>query len=174
MTLLPTTYCTQADMERRFSAAGVTAFADHDADGLEDDGVIDDCINQATDEINLYLRGKYAEAGLAGSTLVNRWAATLACYHLCECRGNPPPESLQRAFDWLMTPETGMLALIAACKINLPGVALNGDRRPTWSNLHVDRRWPHSKVRVTRSNSSDAPTALSQDGAEEIPIRDGF
>lgn len=173
MTLLQITYTTEAAMQRYFSASGTLAFSDHDGDAIEDDGVIDDCINQATEEIDGYARQRYSQAGLSASTLINRWATTIACFFLCLRRGNAPPESLQMEYDRLLAQPNGLLPLIAAGKYSLPGVALIADLRPTWSNLRIDRRWPNSKVRVTRSNSSEAPSTLSQDDAIDIVPFDG-
>ena len=155
-------YCVEADVRRLFSAAGVLAFSDHDQDGLSDDDVIDDCIEQGSDEITLRLNHRYNPEDLQSTRLVTRWATVLAVYFLCYRRGNPVPESIDNEFHRLMDPD-GLLDRIAKGKDQLPGVSLRCDLRPTWSNLKVDRRWPTSKTRVSRVNSSDAPTDLTQD-----------
>jgi hypothetical protein len=141
----------------------VVAFADHDGDGIEDSGVVDDCIQRASDEILLYLHDRYENAVLATVNLVRRWAAVGAACYLCETRNNPPPESLRAQWDRLIQEPDGLIVRIGAGHQNLPGVELRYDSRPSFSNLRVDRRWPTSKTRVTRVNSSDAPTTLTQD-----------
>lgn len=160
------TLCTQAQVERVLSTYGVVAFADHDGDGLQDDAVVEDAIQQASDEILMHLHDRYEPAVLAAVNLVNRWAAIGAACYLCETRGNPVPESLQLKWDKLVG-ENGILPKIGAGMMALPGVMLRYDSRPSWSNLQIDRRYPTSKTRVTTVNSSDAPTTLTQDTRQE-------
>ena len=169
MTLLSTVYCTEAQMDLYLSSQGVIDFADHDADGTSDSGVTDDCINQATEEIDLYCRQRYTQAVLATSTLIERWAVVMAARFLCQRRGNKPPDSLEEEFQRITDPDNGFLAKIAAGKRQLPGKALRATLQPTWSNLTVDRRYRRSKIRVTDANSSDANTELSQDKARDVP-----
>jgi phage gp36-like protein len=166
MALIDPAYCDEADMRRLFSVYGVTAFADHDQDGEPDAEVVNDCINQATEEVGLYAQQWYTPAQLDTSTLVNRWATTLACYFLCQRRGNGPPQSLADEFARIMA----RLEQIAAGTLKLPGIAMRDDMRPSMSNLRVDRRYPNSRIRVTPTNSTDAPTRLSQDVVSEVPL----
>lgn len=167
MTLLATTYCTQAELERLLSANGVLDYADHDDDGSAEAGVVDDTINQATVEIDLYAGQRYSAAALAGSTLVSRWCTIMAAYFLSYRRGNPPPDSIADEFERIANPETGLLAKVAAGKLQLSGVPLRADLRPTMSNVTVDRRHLRSTIRVTAQNSSDADTAKTQDKMHE-------
>lgn len=171
MTLLSTVYCTETEVERFFSTNAVTDFADHNQDGVADTGVVDDCINQATEEIDMYLRQRYTQAGLETSTLVNRWAVAIATRFLCQRRGNPPSDSLEKEWERIADPDNGLLVQIAEGKRQLPGIALRADLRPTWSNLQVDRRWRRSSIRVSQTNSSDADTALKQDKVVDYPQR---
>lgn len=158
MSLTNPAYCSLDDMQSLFSSAGVTAFADHDGDGQDDDGVTDHCINRATAEINQYLSRWHSATVLAASVLVNEWATVLAVVYLCRRRGNPVPESLQEDYAEIIA-----TLKEAAAGSGLQGLAMRSDLRPTMSNLQVDRRYPHSTIRVTRENSTDAPTVLSQD-----------
>lgn len=169
MTLLSTVYCTEAQIQLYLSSNAVTDFADHDYDGTADTGVVDDCINQATEEIDLYLRQRYTQAVLATSTLVERWAVVMASVYLCQRRGNVVPDSLHREYERIADTSEGLLVQIAQGKRQLPGKALRADLRPSWSNLTVDRRYRRSTVRVTRTNSTDAPTELTQDETIEYP-----
>jgi len=158
-------YCTTADMSRLFASYGVTAFADHDESGTADTGVTDDCISQASEEIDMYALQLYAAASLATSALINRWATVMAVYFLCMRRGNGIPESIAAEFDRIMA----MLLKVADGTLKLPGVAMDGDLRPSFSNLKVDRRYRDSRIRVRRSVSTDAPSVLSQDFATDPP-----
>jgi phage gp36-like protein len=164
MALISPAYCEEADVRRLFSAHGVTAFADHDQDGESDAEVVNDCINQACEEINLYAQQRYTPAQLATSTLIARWTTTLACYFLCLRRGNPVPASIEGEFTRILS----KLEQIALGSLALPGIALRDDMRPSMSNLTVDRRYPQSRIRVTPNNSTDAPTRLTQDTVPDI------
>lgn len=159
------TYCTQTQMERYFSAAGITAFADHDGDGTANDDVVQDCIDQAADEINAYAMQRYEASVLATSTLITRWAVVLACYFLCTRRGSMPAESLQLEYDRIM----GKLQEIPSGVFKLPGLMTRSDFRPGFSNMTVDRRYPFSKARVVRTSSDQINTPLPQKTVFPIP-----
>lgn len=165
MTLISPAYCSQAEVERFFSAQGVTAFSDHDGDGNNDAEVVNDCINQATEELNLYCQQWYTPAVLDTSTLINRWCVVLATKFLCERRGNPVPDSVQQEFERI----AAKLEQILAGTLKIPGLAMRDDMRPSMSNLTVDRRYNRSQIRVTPQNSTDSPTRLTQDTTLELP-----
>lgn len=167
--LLSTVYCSESEVQRFLSSGAVTDFADHDADGTADEHVVDDCINQATEEIDLFARQRYTQTILKTSTLVNRWCVVMASRFLCQRRGNIVPETIEREWERIADPVTGHLAAIAAGRRQLPGMALREDLRPTMSNLTVDRRRQRSTIRVTNVNSSDPPTKLTQDTVIETP-----
>ncbi len=168
MALLSTVYCTIAELQRYMSAAGVIDWADHDSSGQSDTDVVEDQINEATMTIDLYLRERYTKAVLAAHTLVNRWCVRMSAYYLCSLRGNPPPDTVAVEFEWIAGPD-GYLPKIKRGDMSLPDAAQSDDLRPTMSNVSIDRRYRHSKVRVSRPNSSDAPTKLTQDLAFEPP-----
>ena len=169
MPLLSTTYCSVADVQRLFSSAGVTDYADHDDDGVADTDVVEDCINQATEEIDAYARQRYEQAKLSTSTLINRWCTVLAVYFLCMRRGNTVPQSIASETERILDPDSGLLVRLSRGRYQLPGVPLREDLRPSWSNLTIDRRYPRSKTRVVRTNSSDSPTKLTRDFEEAYP-----
>lgn len=157
MALVDNALCSETDMQRLFSAAGVLSFADHDADGTADTGVTDDCINQATGEIQFYCN-QYAAADLADSTLVSRWATVLAVRFLCQRRGNGVPDSIESEYQDI---KENLKEVRAGFPI--PGVPYRTNSLPTMSNVRIDRRFPDSTVRVTPNNSTNAPTVLTQD-----------
>ena len=165
MTLVANPFCTEAELVRRFGE-GVRNWADHDEDGTGDTGVVDDAINQATEEIFLFAGKRYTAVRLAASKLINGWAITLAGFFLSQSRGNSPPESLEAEFVRIMA----RLERVGSGADSLPGVPMRADLRPTMSNLQVDRRFLHSKTRVTRTNSSDAPTTMTQDASPDYPL----
>ena len=159
MPLQSTVYCSIAELQRFLSTNAVTDFADHDADGTADTDVVEDAINQATDEIDLFARQRYTPTILATSTLITRWCVVIAARFLTQRRGNVVPDSID--VEWQRIADH--LEAISMGRRQLPGVALREDLRPTMSNLAIDRRWRRSTVRVSRTNSSDPPTKLTQD-----------
>jgi phage gp36-like protein len=158
-----TVYCTLDDMERKFSSSGVVEFADHDDDGTADTGVVDDAIQQATEEINLYAMQHYSAAGLASSSLINRWCTVLAVAFLCLNRGNPIPVAIQAEYERIML----NLERVRTGEMRLPGVAYRDDTRPTISNLEVDRRYRHNPIRVNGNSSTDAPSVVRRNMVED-------
>lgn len=169
MTLISTALCTQPQLERYLSANGVLDYADHDEDGTADVGVVDDSINQATEELLMLLEQRYTAADLKTSTLVNRWAVKVSAYFHCQLRGNPPPMAIASEFERILDTTNGLAAMVSNGLRQLPGLALRDDLRPTMSNLTIDRRWNRSTVRVTPQNSSTPPTKLTQDTTRDFP-----
>ncbi len=165
MALLATVYTSVAKVQRFMSHAFALMASDHEEDGEPNSDVIEDAINWATEEIDMYATQRYSESGLSGSELVSRWCTLLAAYFLSQTRGNPPPaaweEMVKRLYD--------NLTKIASGTLKLPGVSLRADMRPTMSNVVIDRRYRRSKARVSQANSSDPTTELTQDVANDYP-----
>lgn len=168
MTLVATPFCTEVEMKRLFSTAGVDSFADNDNNGSADTGVTDDCINQATSEIADYGTQWYTTTGLASSTTINRWAVVMACFFLCLRRGNDPPDSLKYEFERITNPNDGFLIRLQKGQYKLNGVPMRGDLRPSMSNLQIDRGFAHAKPRVVPTVSSDSPTTLRRNTTREV------
>ena len=166
MTLMSQCLTSHAEMERLFSAQGVTAFADHEATGFRDDTVVDDCANQASYEVLNYAGQRYSQTALYGHSTPRGWATLFACRLICIRRGNQPPDSFETEFLRIME----LLKQVPSGGYKFFGLAERGDLRPTWSNVQVDRRHRHSTIRVTQTNSSSAPTVLSQDHLQEVPV----
>jgi phage gp36-like protein len=160
-----TVYCTQAEMERFFSTSGVRAFSDHEDEGEIDPDVVNDCIEQAAEEINAFALHRYSETALAGSTLIKRWCIVLACYFLCQRRGNPDPGSLQSEFERIMA----RLEQIPSGVFKLPSVPFRADFRPSFSNLEVQRFRRFEKVRVIEQSGDQVPTQLPRRTTQEYP-----
>jgi len=168
MPLLSIVYCTQADMERYLSILGVADFSDNDQDGLVDVPVVEDVINQATEEIDLRAGQRYTQAQLQTSTLITRWCTVMACTFLAQRRGNPVPDSLMVEYERITDTGTGLLFLVSKGKEQLPRIPLRADMRPIWSNQTIDRRFYPDGQRVIPEISSDSPTVLDQDIAPRV------
>lgn len=164
-TALTTVYCTTAELQRKASADAVREYADHDRDGLADDSVIDDSIQQATDEINALAGQRYSVASLATSVLVNRWCVMLAWYFLCINRGNPVPDSVAEEFKRIME----KLTLVATGKMQLPNLPLRTGFGMTFANVIVNRNYVQSKVRVQEQISTDQTTVLERHEQLDVP-----
>lgn len=154
MTLISNSLCTFDELVRKFGGDALVNWADHDADGIPEAGVIDDGINQATEEIRLYAGRRYSDSGLATSTLIERWCVSLAGYFISQSRANAAPAGLKADFERIMA----HLVAIAKGLEQIPGIALRADMRPTMSNLQVDRAYRYSKIRKSVQNSSGSNT----------------
>ena len=162
MPLHATVYCSIADVQRFLSSQAVSDFADHDGDGIADDDVVEDCINEATDEINGSCLQQYTKTVLEGQAQVNAWCKKMAARFLCERRGNPVPDSLEREFERIAGPG-GFLDRVSRNRYQIADAPKRRELVPTVSNLKVDRRFRYSKLRVIRPTSSKAATLRTQD-----------
>jgi phage gp36-like protein len=166
MTLITGVYSSDADILLRVSQQTFTDWADLDEDGSADPGVSDEWHNQAADIIDMYaLQRGYDVSGLQSSNLIKQWSVWIAMYYGSQTRGNPPPEVYVIKYNEIIK----LLEGVAAGLIQLPGVPLSMDVRPSWSNLKIDRRFCQQKIRVQQNISSDAPTTLTQNESIDVP-----
>ena len=156
-------------MIRYLGEAGVTKFSDHEDIDEADDDVIQDCIEQASDELTGFLRKRYDETALSADRQVERWATVLACYYLTERRGNPVPDSLALEYEKLMG-QDGLVRQAMNGTYYLPCSERRNINTPAFSNMTVDRRYAREKVRVIPNNSSPVVSKLEQDRVSEIVI----
>ncbi len=145
------TYCEPEDVEAYLGSAAVAAFTQHDLRGSA--AGIKECIEQATDEINLLLLRRYSETGLRAVRMLKRWCVVMASCYVCERRGNPVPERL--VAEWTRIDKS--LRDLADGKVFLPGIPLAAPSVPSLSNMVIDRRYPRSQPRVVTQNSSNWP-----------------
>lgn len=150
------TYALPEDVSNFFGSIGVDAFASHDLRGS--DATVDECLIEATDEINLYVLTRYEKEAVRTNRLLKRWCVVLATVYLCERRGNPIPESLLGAYQRIKD----ALPLLQSDKLRLPDTPLKGMNVPTFSNMKIDRRFPRRQQRVA-INSSNLPLERPRD-----------
>lgn len=155
-------YCTQAELELKFSAYGVQAFSDHDDTGSANEDVITSCIDEASGEIDMYCSRFYTSSVLADSRWINHSCVTIALKVLCECRGNPVPDSLMNRYTEIIK----MLERIRDGQDQLPDSALRSDLRPGFSNISIDRRYRFSRARVNKTSSTQRESTLPIKSAE--------
>ena len=171
-TPLSYTYCTQADVERILSAAGVRDRLDDDEDQLvssTEHEAWTDILAGATDTVNFYCWSMYSPENLATSNFITNITAKLAAYHLCTRRGNPAPESIQEQAQ----KAEEMLQRVYENSHPLPNVPLRRALAPAWSSIYCDPRYNHRVIRVERNASTQDPTqqtALSQN----VDYRDAY
>ena len=156
-TALTTLYVSQSDMEDLLSTEGVELRLDDNGDGSVSAAELlrltTNARNYATAKVNRYLSGRYAEADLATSWVINEWAAYLACNWLSRRRGNPG----------LFKAEVGEaikdMKEIRAGVSNLEDIPARHPSWPTWSNTRVDSNYRLRKIRVERPISEEEPTS---------------
>jgi hypothetical protein len=163
VTPLAYTYLVQGDLERQMGVYGLKVRLDQNADGYittDEQAIVQDIINEATETVNFYCWGKYTDAMLATSNWVNRKATILGVYRACTIRLNPVPdfvvEDSAKVEEELKTVRDGA-GLI-------PFLPLRRALAPKWSNTRVVV-WPFEFrcIRVERCNSSQqAPSPLNK------------
>ena len=159
---MPETYCTADDLDRFASADGITAFADHDQDGVSDAGVVSASIEIGSGLIDLYLSQWYEPSQLLGDRTINHWCIVASCRELCRHRYNSIPESLEAAYQEIFGAPDGRIHKLASGKLRIDA-SRRGGGVPTFSNLVIDRRHRHEKIRVVTQASSPEPTSRERD-----------
>lgn len=86
---MTTPFTTREEIEHLFSTTAVDLRVDDAATPTEEDGIIDEQIEDATEYLNQYLWMNYQEADLAASSWVRRRATYVAAHFLSSRRGNP-------------------------------------------------------------------------------------
>jgi len=151
------TYCDQTDAEAVLSVLGVAARLDDDDSGTVEDNeqaYMPTLISWTTARVNDYLLGKHPASELAGSWIVNRWAAILLAELLCQRRGNPVPGSLKE----LVTDTLDRMGKVQDGKTVLADAAQRDAAFFSFVNARVDIGYRLRKVRVERPISDRSPT----------------
>lgn len=122
-----TPYCTAAQLATRMSATGVALRTDDDATG--DDIAID----EASIEIDGYLRLMYTPAVLATSDWVRKKCVDLATYFLCIRRLNNVPRSVELVYDKAIKD----LEKVQSGQMQIADIPMRSAMVPTLSNQRV-------------------------------------
>lgn len=152
-------YCVEDDIENRISIAGVALRVD---DIPPDD--LGDAIDEASIEVYEHLGTIYDDTQLAASSVIKRWCADIATYHLCTRRGNPAPAVIQRKYDKAIE----RLEKYQHGTYQLPDAAPRSMAAPVMSNINQRLMpTPHPRVQVRRSTGK-RPTDYVQrmDGSD--------
>jgi phage gp36-like protein len=167
---MPTTYCTQSDVEAILSAAGVTAFADDDEDGSLDGtetGYITRAIERAAARMNAVLEIRYKLADLTSNAWCQFANADVAAYLLTSRRGNSPPTQIADAYQEVID----LLDKIKANRGKVPEQGESFDFLPSVSNYQPVRGVRNMPVRVDPNESTgDAPaTGIKRETSQDYP-----
>jgi hypothetical protein len=151
---------------RYLSENGIISFGDHDEDGAADTGVLDDCKQFGSSQTAGRLAKRYTYAMLLTAPMMSEVFAVATLRRYCMRRGNGVPASLEAAYQEFFAKD-GLVDQIADGTIPLTDVNGNPLRpknanAPGWANLHVDRWYPESKIRVISGNSDMSPSKLSR------------
>ncbi len=143
---------------RYLSEAGVIAFGDHDEDGAIEPFLLDDCKTFVASHVAARLTQRYAWEQIITAPIMMEVFAVGILRRVCMRRGNGVPASLEQSWQEFYGRD-GLLDMIARGQMPLTdvdGLSLRPKtfNNPGWANLHVDRLYPESKVRVV-SGSSD-------------------
>ena len=145
-------YTSRTEMARLYSEVAVQLREDDDDDGVAESGVIQDCIDEATDMINIYCLDWHEAADMADNLTVRRWATLIACWLLSQRRGNP--EQFAGRYEQIV-------ALLEKCltgHYHIPRLATKKDFTPGVSQYVVDDRFKIRKLRVTEQISTGGGT----------------
>ena len=161
---MTTPLTTAARMEREIGQQAMIDWSCHSDANEYDSDVVNDAINEGTEDLLFELNGMYDEADLATSEMVAAWATTFACLCLCNNRGNDPPAYLEKRYERILE----KLKRIRSGNGNIPGLAQTGNQYPSSSNLVVDRRYRDKTIRVRgRSSTGEQQSSLGRDWYED-------
>lgn len=137
-------YCTDADVAARLSQWGLDLRV-NDAPTM-----VNDCIENASSDIDLRLLPVYSAADIAESRWVHFACRALSVYYVCLRRNEPVPASVQEEYEKTMAE----LAAIADGTLTLPGAAKSTSGIQV-SNQNFDNMlYPALRVNRARSTPS--------------------
>lgn len=141
----------RAEVESIFSQVGVDLRLDDDQDGtltpLEEDRLMD-AMEDAEDTFMMYAQSRYTLDAMAVSRWARRRCSWLAANRLSRRRANPPQFVVEQE-------ETlAELELVRNGVLAIPGAPTHSNFLPAMSNMQVDYRYVHSKLRVVQEIST--------------------
>lgn len=114
-------YATQADLERLFGIDEINQLSDRDNDTINDFGVIDGALDDATSEINSYIANKYAVPLSSVSDYMKKVCSDIARFHLHkDAATQEVVYRYERAINWLKDLSAGRAVLTDASAVPLP------------------------------------------------------
>ena len=150
------TYTSQDEIERFLSQDGVDARTDDLANA---DDWWDDLIAMATDKVNFYCERWYDPEDMASNRWIRNHATVLGAFYLSLRRADP---GIYHDLYQLYVAE---LEEVHSGRMQVPRLPQRGDLVPSMSNLEIDERYPHRKIRV------DPTTSVGQSSGRQFPAR---
>lgn len=146
----PVAYCTLQDMQNRLSVMGVSLRVD-DVPPTD----LGDVIIEASTVIDEYCFHRYTPTAMLTSAWVEYRATDIACYFLCERRGNPVPIGIAQRYERTMK----KLERVYDGKFNIYDCPERRTPAPTMSNMRVIfRPFPRSVVETGTKRSTGQVT----------------
>lgn len=176
-TVKPDPLGTDDTLSRYMSVYGIRTWSNHSElddpgmvgedtvnDTYENGMVLYDCKVYAGSFLASILAKRYQYSTLSSSPLMIEIWCVIVLRTLCFRRGNPPPASLEFRYQELLQKD-GLLEQLSSGRLPLTDENGNPIRpknanAPGWANLHIDRWYPESKVRVISGSSDMTPSAL--------------
>lgn len=155
-------YSTLQEIEQHFGEQFVIDHTNHPPADASDEVLANLywCIEQASEEINVYAGQQYEiGAPMQNHPFIRHMATRLSAYYLAMSRANSVPEILMKERDRILE----ILEKLSTRAMTIPDLALRADMRPAMSNRRIDRRYRHNTVRKEHETSTDAPTVLEED-----------
>lgn len=144
--LLTVLYCEASDVAQRLSEVAVELHTDDLAVPS-----IDDCLREATADINFWLGAAYKPQFLAANAWVGYCCRAIATYYTCIRRGNDPPASVTSEYEKYME----MLKLVASGEHKLPQVPTSPGGMAISNQTYDNNRYPGLVVERPRSMPTD-------------------
>lgn len=123
-------YISKEDLKTRLSEDYLLQIADDDGDGVPDDQLINDAIDQAQSEVDAYLGTRYEVPLSDPPQVVKKLTADLTIYYL-HARKDNLPDTVQKLYEGAVK----LLSLIAQGK-----VTVGLDAQPEGSGIKVKTR----------------------------------
>ncbi len=134
ITFIPTPYCTLQNIQDRLSINGVTLRIDD-----VPPTTLGDVIAEASSIIDEHCAHRYTPANLAVSGWILYRATDIACYLLCERRGNPVPIGIAQRYERAVA----KLEQVYNGRFNIWDIPERKSAIPTMSNQRIIfRPWP--------------------------------
>lgn len=145
-------YTTQAAIEKRLSANGVTLRTDD-----MPAGAITEAIDDASRQIDEHCLLAYESAQLEASAWVEHYCTDIAVCNVCEFRGNPAPASIVARCEKALA----RLEKVRLGTLKIPDVPARKSFVPVLSNVRTQLT-PVMHTRVQRSRSTGTPAGYAQ------------
>ena len=173
--------CSREDVESVWSLEGVNTRIDDNDDGVidvtpnppalaDEESYLTDAIEDASDEMYIYLQAHYDADELAASRWVNRRCAYIAAHLLSIRKGNGPQytDKVEQIMAMLQEIHHGVKFI--------PGASKNHTSLPGVSNVMVDMGYMRAKLRAVRSITTGdrRPTRHWEDRDYGTGHRNGF